>query len=206
MKIINLEKRRIFCSEKSIKKFLGLMYGRLKYLKFIIPVLPIILIPLQSYGIPVAIYGNIGGGIGIIESSIDGFYTKSMPVFSSGITFITQNSKRANLGLDLNISYSFKSDYNDYFYYGPFMEIGISPIIELSIFRFLSTGLFGTFAPTYTGYESSVDLKIGGYLSFSIRSRWLKGIILQYEHGFLDGYKTNEKITLKSKILIYKRH
>ncbi|RKX95219.1 MAG: hypothetical protein DRP84_04880 [Spirochaetes bacterium] len=176
-------------------------------LKLILLIFVLLIVPsIKSYSLPIRVYGNIGGGIGIIESSIDGFYAKSMPVFSSGITFITQNSKRANPGLDLNISYSFKSDYNDYFYYGPFMEIGISPIIELSIFSFLSTGLFGTFAPTYTGYESSVDLKIGGYLSFSIKSRWLKGIILQYEHGFLDGYKTNEKITLKSKILIYKRY
>ena len=170
--------------------------------------LTLIIIPsIRCYStpLPTKYYGDLGGGSAIIESSIDGFYLKTMPVITSGFTILVKYSQRINLGLDLSLSYNFKSNYNDYFYYGPFTEIGFSPIFEIYLFKFLTLGIFGTIAPTYTSYENSLDLKIGSYFLIPIRTRWLKSIILQYEHGFLDGYKFNEKILLKTRILIYKK-
>ena len=158
------------------------MINKLKRnLKLIFIVSFILLVPFtKSYSFPITVYGNIGGGTSIIESSINGFYLKSMPTFSSGITIIGKRIHKVNLGLEIDVLYTLRSNYNDYFFYGPFMEIALSPILEVDLLKILTIGIMGTIAPTYTNFENTIDLKIGSYLLIPIKTKWLKYLAFSY--------------------------
>ena len=172
----------------------------------------VLIIPVLAFSSGPILIGSIIGGSYIVESEIEGFELKLLPSIGGGIDIRYTIAGRGEMGMYLTFIYAFRSNYNNYFYYGPFVSLPISAYLG---YRFVKTtkweltaGIRGGVTPLISRYESSRSLFASFYTGIVIKSKKFPGfggIYLCYSHGFFDGYKLSDTLLVETRFMLFNK-
>lgn len=127
------------------------------------------------------------GGVGVIELDYSSFGTKLAPLMGASLCSYFQLGNSLMLNLEGTYSFTFRSNYEDYYYYDSFHSFSIaSQLGYIFTHGNLRLGAYagGGFSFSGSRYFDSVYGLVTAGAGVHVRSRYLDGIWVYYVHNF----------------------
>jgi hypothetical protein len=150
---------------------------------------------------------GVTAGASVVDLQGESFGIKAMPVVGISLFPWVQLIGSLNLGAEVSLQYTFRSDYSNYYYYDSFGTFGVIPNLHLllgeSSVRFIllmGLGLGCSFSD-YSTLSYPVGC-IGAGIRFN--SGLISSILLTYSHSFIESFQNFESLRLSATIGLLK--
>jgi hypothetical protein len=139
-------------------------------------------------------------GVRLLDIEGETYGLKAVPVLGIAVFPRLKLRETLCLSLELSLSYTFRSDYDGFYYYDSFGSIGFLPELgfifpgkdDVDYAIYIGAGLFHSFSEYDTGSFPALAVRTGVELNRSFFS----GIYLSYIHSFHEGYRSYETFKL----------
>jgi hypothetical protein len=150
---------------------------------------------------------GVTAGASVIDLQGESFGIKAVPVVGISLFPWVQIIDSLNLGAEVSLQYTFRSDYSNYYYYDSFGTFGVIPNLHLllgeSSVRFILLLGFG-FGFSFSDY-SALSYPVG-CIGAGIRfnNGLISSILITYNHDFIESFQTFESLRLSANIRLLK--
>ncbi|KPJ89953.1 MAG: hypothetical protein AMS17_00030 [Spirochaetes bacterium DG_61] len=156
----------------------------------------------------VSVDGALFGGTSLLDFKGESFGLKVVPV--GGISLMSNFQTQGTLfyGLELSCLYSFRSNYNNYYYYDSYLSLSLMPRLGVSLkgrsltYSFLvgvggSHAFSGLFGKTYWIVSAGAGVYFPRFFP--------DGILLSYSHSVVTNYPVFETIKVQAVVHIWQK-
>jgi len=155
---------------------------------------------------PIRLEGTLYGGTSIINLENPSFDAKTVPVVGIALSPRFGYGHILNYGIDISFQHSFKSNYNDFYYYDSYSSLSFIPNIRLchrgqNVSFFLLAGL--GFSHTFSGYYDKNYFTTSAGTGIEFKNKFIQSLSLIYTHSFIEDYKIFETLTLNASIRLW---
>lgn len=155
---------------------------------------------------PIRLEGTLYSGTSIINLKNPSFDTKNVPVIGAALSPRFKYGNTLNYGIDISFQHSFKSNYNDFYYYDSYSSLSFTPNIRLCYHRqevsfFLFAGL--GFSLSFSEYFDNNFFITSAGTGIEFKKRFIQSLYLIYTHSFIKNYKIFETLTLNASIRLW---
>jgi hypothetical protein len=154
--------------------------------------------------------GAFFSGVSVLKNRGSSYTTKTLPVI--GVAFIPYYSSGPALELVCEVSFhhTFRSNYDNYFYYSSHQSFSIIPGIHL---YFLTKGTVSGilqagagFTHTFSNYIAENYYVACGGLGIKFNDSRINNLFVSYRHSFVSGLKYYENIQVYIEARIWNKH
>jgi len=163
-----------------------------------------ILILLGAHSAPILaenfrIDGTLSGGGSLLDYSSESFDLKAVPTAGLSLVPVFQSRGKIFYGVELGFLYSFRSNYNNYYYYDSYFSLSIIPHIGIalqgrSLTWFLLGGVGGAHA--FSGLFGKTYLISSAAAGVYFPRFLVNGIQVSYMHSFVRDYRLFETVRI----------
>ena len=156
----------------------------------------------------VRIEGTLFGGTSFLDFKGQSFGLKTVPI--TGISLISDFQTQGTFfyGLELFCQYSFKSNYNNYYYYASYLSLAFMPRVGVllkgkSLNYFFLAGVGGSYA--FSGLFGKTFLIASAGAGLYFPRFLLDGILFSYSHSVVKNYPVFESLRVQAIVRIWQK-
>jgi hypothetical protein len=143
--------------------------------------------------------GTLSGGSSLLDYSSESFDAKPVPTAGLSFTPVFLTRGKIFYAVELGFLYSFRSNYNNYYYYDSYLSLSLTPHIGIalkgrSLTWFLLGGVGGAHA--FSGLFGKTYLISSAGAGVYFPRFLVDGIQISYVHSFVRDYRLFETIRI----------
>ena len=142
---------------------------------------------------------SIFSGTSILNIKETSYNTKMVPVAGISLSSYFMAGQLFSYGFEFLYQYSFKSNYNNYYYYDSYHSFSLIPNIGLHLHRsmfsyYFLIGLGVSYS--FSDYHNKLYGISSVGAGIKLKKSFIQAILLNYNHSFIKNYKTFETIKI----------